>query len=265
MTQKPTGNAALRRSLKKASPMLLTCLSAAGMVAAVIFAVKATPKAQTLIEKAEKEKQEKLTKAEIVKAAAPCYIPTVIVGTATLVCMFGACVLSRRQQTALIGAYTMLDTAYKGYREKAAELYGENADADIRAAVIAERPKNFVEPDEELTIYPRFSDDDEYPTEGKLVFYEEHRDEFFEMTMAEVVLAESHLNRNFSMRGTATLNELYDMLRLPQTNIGDALGWTMSDGYCWIDFFHYKRRLDDGMEYYIISPRFPPSADFEVY
>ena len=37
------------RSLKKASPTILTCIGAAGVVATAVLAVKATPKADSLI------------------------------------------------------------------------------------------------------------------------------------------------------------------------------------------------------------------------
>ena len=37
------------RSLKKASPTILTCIGATGVVATAVLAVKATPKADSLI------------------------------------------------------------------------------------------------------------------------------------------------------------------------------------------------------------------------
>lgn len=265
MKRKCTGQSIAVRYPKQMSPVIFTCLSAAGMVTTVVFAVKATPKAVRLIEEKKKTEERELTKCEIVNATWKCYIPTFLMGASTLACMFGTAALGKKQQTAYLGAYSLLDTTFKQYRGKVSELYGEETDTGIQAAVINERPKNFVSVCDDLTIYPQFSDDEEYPTEGKVVFYEQHRDEFFETTMAEVVLAESHLNRNFNLRGTVTLNEFYGFLGLPLTNIGDALGWSQADGYCWIDFMHYKRKLDDGMEYYIISPQFAPTADFEAY
>ena len=254
MKQKPTGNYEIARSIKKASPMILAILSAAGMAATVILTAKATLKAEQLIMQAQAETDEELTKFEIVKTAAPCYIPTFVVGLSTLVCMFGACVLNRKQQAAYVSAYTLLDAAFKEYKAKAEELYGESADGNIRAAMMEDK----------------YSSDYILQSEEKFVFYEEHRDEFFELSKEDVLLAEYHLNRNFVLRGYVTLNEFYEFLGLEPITSGDILGWSqykgeVDYGYLWIDFEHDKRKLDDGLEYYIISMPFPPTMDFEDY
>ena len=79
---------------KKNSATILTCLGGVGVIATSIMAVKATPKALKIIEKAEEEKGEELTKTEIVKAAGVVYIPTVLTGVSTIACIFGANVLN---------------------------------------------------------------------------------------------------------------------------------------------------------------------------
>ena len=56
-------------SISKRSPEILTGIGIAGMVTAGVLAVKATPKAMLLLEEAEKEKNEPLTKMEVVKTA----------------------------------------------------------------------------------------------------------------------------------------------------------------------------------------------------
>lgn len=92
---------------------VLTCLGSVGLVATTVLSIKATPKALQLIEEAKEEKGEELTKWEKVKVAGPKYIPTVLVGVSTLVCIFGANVLNKRQQASLISAYALLDESYK--------------------------------------------------------------------------------------------------------------------------------------------------------
>ena len=63
---------------------ILTCVGGVGVVATSVMAVKATPKALTLLKDAEEKKGEKLTKTEIVKVAGPIYIPSVVVGVSTI-------------------------------------------------------------------------------------------------------------------------------------------------------------------------------------
>lgn len=114
---------------------LLTCVGAAGVVATSAMAVKATPKAIELLKNAEAEKGDKLTKMEIVKTAAPVYIPAAVTGVATVACVFGANVLNKHQQAAMASAYALLDRTYKAYSNKVEELYGEESSAEIKEAL----------------------------------------------------------------------------------------------------------------------------------
>ena len=104
-----------QKFVKRNAGTILTCAGGVGVVSTAVLAVKATPRAIELINKAKEEKQEELTNWDIVRIAGPAYIPTVITGTATLACIFGANMLSRRQQAALISAYALVDTKYKEY------------------------------------------------------------------------------------------------------------------------------------------------------
>lgn len=240
--------------LKRSAPTILTCLSAVGMVATTVMAVRATPRVIELLEEAESEvseKEEKLTRFESLKVALPVYIPTILIGISTISCMFGANLLSQKQQASYISAYTLLDNAFREYKNKVTAMFGEDADECVRAALINEKSNNV-----------DISNSDE-----KLVFYEENYGEFFEMSKEEVLMAEYELNRNFILKGEVNLNEFYQFLGLPKTKIGEVLGWSLWAGeafygYSWIDFEHKKHVLDDGLEYYIISMPFPPTADY---
>lgn len=240
--------------LRRAAPTILTCFSTVGMVATTVMAVKATPRAIELLKEAELEASEKeveLTKLEILRVALPVYIPTFLIGTSTIFCIFGANLLNRKQQASYISAYTLLDNTFREYKNKVTEMFGENADGCVRAALIDEKSDTF----------------DDSTSEEKLVFYEDNYGEFFEMSKEEVLMAEYELNRNFILKGEVNLNEFYQFLGLPTTDVGEVLGWSLWAGeafygYSWIDFEHKKHTLDDGLEYYIISMPFPPTMDY---
>ena len=59
-----------------------------------------------------KEKQEELTKIEKVKIAGPVYIPSILIGAGTVACIFGANVLNKRHQAALVSAYTLAESSF---------------------------------------------------------------------------------------------------------------------------------------------------------
>ena len=93
--------------LKKNASTILTCIGSAGVIATSVMAVKATPKALALLENAETEKGEGLTKIEKIKVVGPAYIPAVLIGASTIACIFGANILNQRQQAALMSAYAL--------------------------------------------------------------------------------------------------------------------------------------------------------------
>lgn len=260
-------NKLLRRSkrfLNRNASTILTGVGAVGMVATTVLAVKATPKAMSLLEEAKKEKGEELTKTEIVKVAGPVYIPTIMTGVTTLACIIGSNVLSRRQQASLASAYALLDSSYKEYKAKLKELYGEETHQNIVDAIAIEKADDIVvRSSTGWTVCDLSVEDND--GEPKL-FYDEHGSRYFEATIEQVLSAEYHLNRNYILRGCADLNEFYEFLGLELTDYGSVLGWAPQDeGMYWIDFNHHKVTLDDGLECYIIEMPFEPFYDYNDY
>lgn len=247
--------------LKRNTSTILTCVGAAGVIATTVIAVKATPKALTLIKEEETIKGGELTKLEKVKIAGPTYIPAIITGSATIACIFGANILNKRHQAALMSAYALLDTSFKDYKRKLKELYGQEAHNKIVDSLAIEKAEKvnvtgaYFSIDCDLSI-------EENNGEEKL-FYDEFSNRYFEATIEQVISAEYHLNRNYTLRGYTVLNELYEFLGLESTKNGSVLGWTPTDeGEYWIDFNHRKVVMDDGLECYIIEMPFKPQPDF---
>jgi hypothetical protein len=240
--------------LRRNSSTILTGVGSIGVVATAVLAVKATPKALELLDKAEKEKGEKLTKLEVVRVAGLPYVPSIVVGASTIACIFGANILNKRHQASLASAYALLDSSYKEYKKKVAELYGEDAELQIRTELAKD---NF---DEGTVVH-----DGE-----KQLFYDEFSGRYFESTMADVIRAEYKINQKISSFGGADLNEFYAALDIPQEDYGVSLGWSigslMSTTWSqWLDFTHKKVELDDGLECYIISFSTDPMYDYEYY
>ena len=253
-----------RLFIKRNASTILTCLGGVGVVATTITAVKATPKAIRLIEEAELEKGEELTKWEKVKIIAPGYIPTVGLGISTIACIFGAHILNRNQQAALMSAYALVDQSYKDYRRKLKELYGEEVDREVREAIAIEKAEDvgvrgsYLGTNCDLAL--------EENNGEPQVFYDEHSGRYFESTIEQVLTAEYHLNRNYILRGYSYLNEFYEFLGIEETDYGSVLGWAPNDeGMYWIDFNHRKLESDEGKDVYIIEMPFEPTYDFLEY
>lgn len=247
-----------KRFLKKNSSTILTILGAVGVVGTAVMTAKATPKAMELIELAEEEKGEELTKREKVAIGGPSYIPAVVVGAATMGCIFGANILNKRSQAALMSAYVLLDTTYKEYKNKVKELYGEGGDKLIRAAVAKDHYND--EDKEECN--------DEYD-DDKTLFYDEYSKRYYRVTKETQLRAEYEINKMLSQSGGASLNDYYDLLEIDRQDYGEFVGWSAAQMYemywdGWLYFHHTKVEMDDGIECYIIDFT-EPFVDYEEY
>ena len=147
--------------------------------------------------------------------------------------------------------YILLENSFKQYKDKVLELYGSDATQQVEVELTNDK---FEEKNPQLK-----------NSENEL-FYDEYRGEFFESTLDNVREAMYHVNRNFILKGDATLNEVYDFLNLPHTEQGDVLGWSADYGWCyygysWIDYYCDRRESRDGTEYYAIVFPFPPTLE----
>lgn len=242
------------RFTKRNASTILTCIGGAGVIATSVTAVKATPKALIILEEAKVEKGEDLTKLEIIKVAGPAYIPSIVIGASTIACIFGANALNKRQQAALMSAYALANNSYKGYKAKVKELYGEDAEEQVRDEIAKDK----------------YTEADAPKDDSKQLFYDEYSGRYFESTIEDVQRAEYYTNRDLVMCDSVTLNDFYGWLKIPTIDGGDEVGWSTGmnlDYYwqTWIDFTHSKFTLDDGTECHKIVMFQEPTPDFTEY
>lgn len=229
--------------LSRNAPTILTCVGGVGVVATTALAIKATPKAASIIREAEEEKGDKLTKFEIIKTAGPVYIPTVLAGVSTLACMFGANMLNKRQQATLMSAYALLDNSYKEYKKKVDELYGEEAGEHVRAEIAKDK----------------YTGDGTLSDDNKELFYDFYSNRYFESTKEMVLWAEYEVNRALHVNGAVCVNEFYDFLELDSLPEYEMIGWAHGQleemyWHSWIEFEHDETNLDNVEDDYVGLP-----------
>lgn len=240
------------QQLYRSSPTILTVVASVGVIVTTITAVRATPKAVKLLKEAELEKGENLTKVEIIRVAGPSYIPSALLGISTIVCIFGANALNQKKQASLMSAYVMLNESYKQYRKSAKIVYGEDADDKIHVEMA--KDAMVATYDWGYQVYNMDMDSES----ERLLFYDLSSKKYFRTTMAAVLNAQYHVNRNLAIRGDCSLNEYLSFLGVEGIDGGDDLGWDISymveemDCY-WLDFDNYKSTLEDGLECIMID------------
>lgn len=119
------------------SPVILTGCAVAGVVTTVIFAVKATPKAEKILEQhkeevkdmapEEKRKAFVNTSIEIGKV----YLPAIISGGVTIACIIGVDRVHNAKEIALATAYNLSSKELYDFKEKTREFVGDKKMIDI--------------------------------------------------------------------------------------------------------------------------------------
>lgn len=199
--------------INKNSSTILTWFGAFGVVITSVSAVKATPKVLKLLEKAEREKGEKLTISESVKVSGVMYIPSVLFGISTIACIFGSNVINKHTQSALVSAYTMLDNSYKEYRRKIREVYGEEVDRSVREEIVKDK-------------YDETSRSTNFDS---CLYFDSYSGRYFESSIDKIIKAEYELNKELIVYGEVSLNFWYNLIGLSPVTGGDKIGWTIDD------------------------------------
>ena len=242
----------------KHSPEILTGVGIAGMITTTVLAVRATPKAIELLDEAQAEKHRRtgrwdgLTVGEKVKTAWKPYIPAVITGAASTACLIGSVSVSSRRTAALAAAYQISETALAEYHEKVVATVGEKKENAIREAIAADQVAK-VPVDEDSIIRTGF---------GDTLCFEPLSARYFYSDMESIRRAENAINKQLlhEVSGTATLNEFYDELGIPHTELGDDIGWSSSH---LIDLHISTQMSDKGKPAIVVGHYAAPRYDYE--
>lgn len=242
-----------KRTLAKHSPEILTGIGIAGMITAVVTAVKATPKAVKLIDDEIKNRTEsntpdeegnidglvktenesyKLPVKDTVKTAWKCYIPTAVTIAASTACVVGGSSVNLRRNAALATAYSLSETALKEFKEKTAEIVGEDKEREIKDAVA----KGKIEKNPPRTSEVVFTGT------GKVLCYDSITGRYFKSDKETIRKAVNDLNMRLRDEMYVSLNDFYYEIGLKETKFGDLLGWNMDRGYIDVE---YSSQLDD--------------------
>lgn len=232
--------------LKNNAPFVLCVAASLGTVATAISAAKQTPKAMELLDRCRECNCSRVKTAIVV---APIYLPTAGFAVGTILCIFGANHLNKKQQAALISAYKLAETSFKDYRSKVKEIIGEDKEREIQNAIAMDDFTDYQVPE----------------TEDPL-FYDEFCKEYFNLPQSVVQEAAYKINRHLAIYEFASLNDYRNYLGLPPVDGGDEIGWSLYTGpveygYDWLDFEYTKMDLEDGMECYSIYYQ-PPHPNY---
>ena len=257
-----------RRTVGKRSPEILTGIGIAGMITTTVLAVRATPKALTLIED-EKSRQNrelieeataagnedcgqisKLKPIEVVKVAWKPYVPAAIIGVASVGCLIGASSVNLRRNAALATAYKLSETALTEYKAKVVETIGEKKERAVRDKVAQDKLDKNPVSNSQVIITDK----------GNTLCYDGVSGRYFKSDIETIRRAINTVNRSMTYDMYVSLSEFYDELGLEHTDVSDDLGWNLDNGLVDIDFD--SRIAEDGTPCITLNYRVAPRYDF---
>ena len=206
----------------KHEPEILIGMGISGLIFSTIWGVKATFKVSKIIENYKREHNlEKLTFKEYLKLSWKHYIPVILSAGVSVPCIIGGTRVSSKRYAALAAAYTISETALQEYQEKTREIVGEKKAKQIQEAVNEDTiNKTYQQGGSQIIM----------TNNGKSRFYEPLSGRYFESSWNDIMKAANDLNARAigDPAGCITLNDWYEQLRLPPTEIGEYMGWSLS-------------------------------------
>lgn len=240
------------------SPEILTGIGIAGMITTTVLAVRATPKALTLIDdkKAELDldPRDNLTPMETVKATWKCYIPAAVTCATSVACLVGASSVNSKRNAALATAYNLTTAAFNEFKEATREVVGEKKEQLIHHKVAEERIKK--EPVSQSAIIVSGN--------GNTRCFDTITKRRFTSDIEAIKRIVNELNRRMvNGEDYISLNDFYYELGLDGSSIGDELGWNVADGLIELEF---SAQLDsDGTPCIVIDYAIAPKRGFQFY
>lgn len=217
----------MQHTLGKYSPQILTGIGVAGMITTVVLAVKATPKALELIEdKKEELDAGKLTVVDTVKTAWKPYVPAVVTGVLSTVCIIGGNAVGTRRTAALAAAYKISETALHEYKDAVVETIGEEKSKEIKEKVAQNKLDKNPVVEKQIIV----------TNKGTFLCYDSLSGRYFQSDIETIRKAQNDINDYLFSEDYASLNMFYDFLGLEHTRLGAELGWKIDSGTLQIEF-----------------------------
>lgn len=229
-------------------PDILTATACIGVGATAVMCGKNTLTAHDILKAYDEENPDATTKDRVLKAA-PAYIPTIILATATIACIIGARTTSAKQTAALASAYTIATEAAARYRDKVIEVVGEEKAKEVDEKIA----------DEQLKAHPLSGQQPIVVGTGKVLCFDTLSSRYFMSDMETLRKVQNDMNRIILDDMYASLNDFYYRIGLDPMNLGEELGWTIDS---LIDLKFTSRLSEDGKPCLVVNYESVPRSDF---
>lgn len=206
--------------IQKNSPYILTGLGCAGVVSTAVMTGKAAIKAHEKTKEVEKEMKDEGCSDELelkdkVKITWKYFVPPAIMGATSVACIIGAQSVNTRRHAALASLYTLSEQTLKDYRENVKELVGKNKEEKAYDKVQQDRVIQNPPKDGQIILTEK----------GNTLFKDSYSGRFFKSDIEALRRVENELNHMINHQMWVPVNDLYSVIGLEPTKLGDDIGW----------------------------------------
>lgn len=270
--------------LKKHSPEILVVGGVVGLVASGVMACKATTKLSAILDDSKEqielfdkvaanpemvneeytvedaEKDKKIVKVQTAVKVAKLYAPAVAIGVVSIGAIFASNNIMRKRNVALGAAYATVDQAFKDYRNRVVDRFGEELDKELRYNLKTKEVKETVEDEngKKKTVKKNIKYmDSPMPSEFAVIYddgcagwtKDPEDNKFF------LIQQQRYANERLKRRGYLSLNEVYELLGFPSTKAGQVVGWLY-------DCKDPNYKGDDFVDFGLYNVDYEPNRDF---
>ena len=252
----------VRSGMSKHGSHILFGIGVAGAVGTVIMAVKATPKALTILDEELEERgmtcpiekiPENISVKDKIKLTWKCYIPTAISGVVSVACLVGSHTIDTKRSAALATACALTEATLKEYQNKVVEVVGEKQERAVRDAIAQDQVKRAPVENSEVILTKK----------GDMLCFDSISGRYFKSDYEQIRRAMNESNVRLNHEMYISLNDLYDELGLKNIAIGYELGWNVATGL--IDFCYTSTLADDGTPCLVIGHNNPPTYRYNKF
>jgi hypothetical protein len=219
----------LSHAINRNSPTILTGLGVAGLLSTIILTVKATINAQEILYQEGAFRAEKWSEQtgeiedvcpdfdieEKIRLVWKCYIPTILTGASTIVCMIGSTRISLRRNAALASLLSIAETTFREYQAKVVEEIGKGKSEKITDEISQDKLDR--NPVDEKTVV--------LTGKGNYLCYDSFSGRYFRSDIETLQKAANEFNQKLLREGWLSINEFYYEIGLESIDLGDEMGW----------------------------------------
>ena len=154
------------------------------------------------------------------------YVPAVVTGVLSTVCIIGGNAIGTRRTAALAAAYKISETALHEYKDAIVETAGEEKAKEVKEKVAQNKLDKNPVVEKQIIV----------TNKGTFLCYDSLSGRYFQSDIETIRKAQNDINDYLFSEDYASLNMFYDFLGLEHTRLGAELGWKIDSGTLQIEF-----------------------------